>query len=45
MKRQKEIKKITNRVVKKYKPKKIILFSFYAWGKPVRDSAMWICLL
>lgn len=35
-------KKIINRIVKKikngYKPKKIILFGSYGWGKPTGDS-------
>ena len=35
---QKEIKKITNKIVKEYKPEKIILFGSYAWGKPHKDS-------
>ncbi len=38
MKHQKEIKKITNQIVKKYQPEKIILFGSYAYGKPNRDS-------
>jgi len=38
MKHQKEIKKITDRIVKKYQPEKIILFGSYAWGKPTKDS-------
>ena len=38
MKNQKEIKKITDQIVKKYKPEKIILFGSYAWGKPNKDS-------
>ena len=38
MRRQKEIKKITDQIVKKYKPEKIILFGSYAWGKPTKDS-------
>jgi len=38
MKRQKEIKKITDQIVKKYQPKKIIFFGSYAWGKPARNS-------
>ena len=38
MKHQKEIKKITDQIVKKYKPEKIILFGSYAWGKPTEDS-------
>lgn len=38
MKHQKEIKKITNQIVKKYQPEKIILFGSYAWGKPAKNS-------
>ena len=38
MKRQKEIKEITDQIVKKYRPEKIILFGSYAWGKPTEDS-------
>jgi len=38
MKHQKEIKKITDQIVKKYQPEKIILFGSYAWGKPARNS-------
>lgn len=38
MKNQKEIKKITDQIVKKYRPEKIILFGSYAWGKPAEDS-------
>lgn len=33
-----EIKKITEQIIKKYKPEKIILFGSYAWGKPGLDS-------
>jgi predicted nucleotidyltransferase len=33
MKKQKEIKKIINRIIKKYKPEKIILFGSFAWGE------------
>lgn len=39
-KHQKEIKRITDTIVKKYKPEKIILFGSYAWGKPTKDSDM-----
>ncbi len=35
---QKEIKRITDRIVEKYQPEKIILFGSYAWGKPTEDS-------
>lgn len=33
-----KIKNITDLIVKKYKPEKIILFGSYAWGKPGIDS-------
>ncbi len=29
---------LTQRIVKEYKPEKIILFGSYAWGKPTADS-------
>lgn len=35
---QKELKKITKKIIKKFKPEKIILFGSYAWGKPTEDS-------
>ena len=35
---QLEIKKITRRIVKNYKPEKIILFGSFAWGKATKDS-------
>ena len=38
MKSQKEIKKITNQIVRRYRPEKIILFGSYAYGKPTEDS-------
>lgn len=38
MKDYKSLKKITRKIVKEYKPKKIILFGSYAWGKPTEDS-------
>ena len=38
MKKQKEIQRITDHIVKKYKPEKVILFGSYAWGKPTEDS-------
>lgn len=31
---QKEIARVTDAIVKHYKPEKIILFGSYAWGKP-----------
>lgn len=33
-----KIKNVTEKIVKKYKPEKIILFGSYAWGKPHPDS-------
>ena len=36
--KNKELKKITQKIVKEYKPEKIILFGSYAWGKPTEDS-------
>lgn len=38
MKNQKEIEKIANQIVKKYKPEKIILFGSFASGKPKLSS-------
>lgn len=38
MEKQKEIKRITRRIVKEYKPEKIILFGSFAYGKPTEDS-------
>lgn len=38
IKAQKEIKKITNNLKRKYKPKKIILFGSFAYGKPTTAS-------
>ncbi len=35
---QKEIKKITRQIVKKYKPKKIILFGSFGREKSIKDS-------
>ncbi len=31
---QKEIKRVTQKIVEDYKPEKIILFGSYAWGRP-----------
>lgn len=36
--KQKEIKRITGRIVEKYKPEKIILYGSFAYGKPTKDS-------
>ena len=38
MSKEKEIKKIVNQIVEKYKPEKIILFGSFAYGKPTKDS-------
>lgn len=35
---KREIKKITNQIIKKYKPEKIILYGSFAHGKPHKDS-------
>jgi len=35
---QKEIKKITQQIVEKYKPEKIILFGSFAHGRPKENS-------
>lgn len=35
---EEKIKEITDKIVKKYKPERIILFGSYAWGKPGPDS-------
>ncbi len=34
----KELEKLKENIIKKYKPEKIILFGSYAWGKPGPDS-------
>ena len=36
----KKLKEITDKIVKEYKPEKIILFGSWAWGKPGPDSDM-----
>lgn len=33
-----KIKQVSDKIVKEYKPDKIILFGSYAWGKPHPDS-------
>ncbi len=38
MNHQKEIKKVVDRIVKNYKPEKIILFGSFAYGRPAKDS-------
>lgn len=34
----KKIQKVSNLIVKKFRPEKIILFGSFAWGKPSLDS-------
>lgn len=41
----KKLKKITQRIVKEYKPEKIILFGSYAWGRPTADSDFDLCII
>ena len=38
MKAEKEIKKITEQIVRKYKPEKVILYGSFVHGKPHKDS-------
>jgi uncharacterized protein len=38
MSNQEKLKQITDKIVKEYKPEKIILFGSWAWGKPGPDS-------
>ena len=33
-----KLKEVTDKIVKEFKPEKIILFGSYAWGKPNEDS-------
>jgi predicted nucleotidyltransferase len=33
-----KIAEITDKIVREYRPEKIILFGSYAWGKPNKDS-------
>jgi predicted nucleotidyltransferase len=35
---EEKIKKLCQKIVKKIKPEKIILFGSFAWGKPTKDS-------
>ena len=35
---QQKLKEITDKIVKEYKPEKIILFGSWAWGKPQKWS-------
>jgi uncharacterized protein len=34
----KKIQEVADKIVKEFKPEKIILFGSYAWGKPTKDS-------
>ena len=36
--KNKEINRITDIIIKKYKPEKIILFGSFAWGRPNKNS-------
>lgn len=38
MNSKQEIKNITDQIVKKYKPEKIILYGSFAYGKPTKNS-------
>jgi predicted nucleotidyltransferase len=38
MAKEKEIKQITDRIVKNHNPEKIFLFGSFAWGHPHKDS-------
>ena len=35
---EKEIQKIADKIVKEFKPQKVVIFGSYAWGKPTKDS-------
>lgn len=35
---ERQIKEISNKIAKEYKPEKIILFGSWAWGEPRKDS-------
>lgn len=35
---KKEIKRVTERIVRKYRPKKIILYGSFAYGEPHKES-------
>jgi|SRR3989344_383355 len=37
-KTNKDLKRITQKIVREFHPEKIILFGSYAWGKPTKDS-------
>lgn len=37
---QSQISSITNQLIKKYKPQKIILFGSYVYGQPTQESDM-----
>lgn len=35
---EQDIQKITDKIVKEFKPQKVVLFGSYAWGTPTKDS-------
>lgn len=35
---EQDIQEITSKIVKEFKPQKVVLFGSYAWGKPTKDS-------
>lgn len=35
---EKEIQKVTDTIIKEFKPEKVVLFGSYAWGSPQKDS-------
>lgn len=35
---EKDIQEITDKIVKEFKPQKVVLFGSYAWGNPTKDS-------
>ncbi len=48
MNKQEELKKlsaVTKRIIRQYKPEKIILFGSYAWGRPTKDSDFDLCIV
>ena len=48
MNKAQELKKlnvVTKRIIRDYKPDKIILFGSYAWGRPTKDSDFDLCIV
>lgn len=35
---QEKLKEVTDKIVRKFNPEKVILFGSYAWGTPTKDS-------